>query len=223
MHLRQYSCIMKPSIVPPPWKLTGRGYIFVYKFSKDFIKNFSFLSSEEINQFKGSFGSVMIVQYKSSDAGPYDELLFIPGQIEYYKNKRYTISKIYVSTQISVDSGRENWGIPKELADFHFDMPNHYKEIIRIEKNHKIFFEVEVSRQKLKFPITTTIFPLMLHQFYQNKLFITKFRGKGMATFAKIENINVISDFFPPVKKPLLGLYVDPFELEFPVPEIIAS
>ncbi len=213
---------MKQSIIPPPWKLTGRGYIFIYKFSKDFIDKFSFLSADSLKRFKGSFGSVMIVDYKSSDAGPYYELLFIPGLIEYHKKRRFTISKIYVSTQISVDSGRENWGIPKELAHFSFETLNNSKEIIRIGKDNQIFFEAEISHYKLKFPITTGLLPIVLHQYYNNKLFITKFKGKGMARFARVLSVNVISDFFPPIKKPIAGFYVDPFELEFPIPEIIS-
>lgn len=213
---------MKKSIVPPPWKLTGRGYIFIYKFSKDFINKFSFLSTEDLKRFKGGFGSMMIVDYKSSNAGPYNELLFIPGLVEYHKKRRFTISKIYVSTQISVDSGRENWGIPKELAHFSIEAGDNSKEIIRIGKDNQIFFEVEVSHHKLKFPITTNLLPIKLHQYYNNKLFITKFKGKGMARFSKILSVNVISDFFPPIKKPMIGLYVDPFELEFPVPKIIS-
>lgn len=55
---------------------------------------------------------------QTSGVGPYRELLFIPGA--FHINGRYTFSipKIYVSTETSVNSGIKNWGIPKEVADF---------------------------------------------------------------------------------------------------------
>ncbi|GIX41822.1 MAG: hypothetical protein KatS3mg129_1555 [Leptospiraceae bacterium] len=208
---------MDKNIVPAPWKLQGRGFIFVYKFSKSFIKKYGFFSEETLKEFKGGFGSIMIVQYNESNAGPYDELLFIPGKVHIGNQKNYTITKIYVSTQISVDSGRENWGIPKELAHFSFETLSPKKEIIRVGKENQIFFEAEVSHSLWKFPVNTKYLPISLHQHYKNKIFITKFNGKGKASFAKIHNINIIPDYFPPVGKPISGLYIEPFELEFPV------
>ncbi len=212
--------LMKKQIVPPPWKLNGRGYIFVYKFNKNFIQNNGFVNTGSKLEFAGGFGFVMIVEYKNSDAGPYDELLFIPGKTKIQNNTNYSITKIYVSTQVSVDSGRENWGIPKEMAHFSFENLHQKREIIRVGREKEIFFEAEVSHSNFYFPITTRLLPIVLQQFYNHQLYFTQFKGSGRATFAKIHQINIIPNFFPPVGKSLFGLYVDPFELEFPVPTI---
>jgi hypothetical protein len=208
---------MNKNIVPAPWKLKGRGYIFVYKFSDKFIQQYGFLTDDYLIKYKGGFGSLMIVQYFESNAGPYDELLFIPGKVKIKNEINYSITKIYVSTQISIDSGRANWGIPKEMAHFSFEELSNKREIVRIGNKNQIFFEAEISHSPNLLPINTKFLPISLHQYYDKKIFLTQFKGKGKAGFAKIHSINIIPEFFPPVGKPIIGFYVNPFELEFPV------
>ena len=106
---------------PAPWMLHGKGYIFLYRFKKDFVERSGNIPEYLKDSFIGGFGSVMLVDYESSEAGPYGELLFIPGKFRFNGRKLDTISKIYVSTMESVVNGRANWGIPKEKADFSFE------------------------------------------------------------------------------------------------------
>jgi acetoacetate decarboxylase len=63
----------------------------------------------------------MLVDYEQSPVGPYQELLFIPGRFQFGRRRYYMVTQIYVSTQVSVENGQENWGIPKQLAQFHFE------------------------------------------------------------------------------------------------------
>lgn len=81
---------------PAPWNLTGSGLILVLR----------------------GLRVLMVVDYQSSNCGPYQELLYIPGKAHIGGQRRYTISDIYVSAMASVVNGRANWGIPKVLADF---------------------------------------------------------------------------------------------------------
>ena len=61
----------------------------------------------------------MFVDYAESGCGPYRELLFLPGAFPFDDGRRhFTISRILVSTWDSVVNGRNNWGIPKDRADF---------------------------------------------------------------------------------------------------------
>ncbi|KAF8754569.1 hypothetical protein RHS01_06054 [Rhizoctonia solani] len=58
--------------------------------------------------FQGGLGTIQLIRYHSSPVGPYDELLYVPGQMNY---------KIGGSSM----SGRRNSGnIPKHLAKFEF-------------------------------------------------------------------------------------------------------
>jgi len=53
-------------------------------------------------QFAGGLGTVMLVDYNTSNAGPYGELHFIPGKFKHQNKRLNSISKIYVSTLASV-------------------------------------------------------------------------------------------------------------------------
>lgn len=208
---------------PPPWKLKGNGYIFIYHFPKSFVEKHGFLADYQASRFNGDFvGTIMLVDYETSEVGPYRELLFVPGRLKFDKKKIFSISKIYVSSQDSIDNGRKNWGIPKELADFNITKPNEQETIFDVSVSGKTFFKVRLKNGSFKFPITTKFFPLKLAQKQNTDLYITNSPAKGSATFAKLVSAEVDSAFFPDISqlKPLSVLSVSNFEMIFPHPEI---
>ncbi|GAB3639487.1 acetoacetate decarboxylase family protein [Spirosoma arcticum] len=79
-----------------------------------------FLAPYQQRAYWGWVGTVMLVDYETSPVGPYQELLFVPGLFRFGDTTSFSIAKIYVSTRASVWNGRQNWGIPKELAHFSF-------------------------------------------------------------------------------------------------------
>jgi hypothetical protein len=206
-------------IALPPWQLTGSGYILLYRFTKAFVAEHGFLVDFQKEKFVSGWGTVMLVDYQSSPVGPYHELLFIPGLFSFNKKKVFSISKIYVSTQSSVINGIENWGIPKELADFHW-RKKQISDHIAISKDGVSFFEADFIKRRICFPISTTILPLTIVQAHKNRLMLTKPKSSGMAYLAKLQNIKVNGEFFPDLTKvkPLLVLHVENFKMEFPVP-----
>ncbi|GAB2637502.1 hypothetical protein GCM10027035_34030 [Emticicia sediminis] len=208
---------------PPPWKLKGNGYIFLYHFPKSFVEKFGFLADYQADRFNGDFvGTVMLVDYATSAVGPYHELLFVPGRLNFDKKKIFSTSKIYVSSQESVENGIANWGIPKELADFRISKLSEKEEVVEVMIAGKTFFKVHLQKRSFKFPITTKFFPLKLAQKLGNDLLITNSPAKGKASFAKLLNVEVDSLHFPAISqlKPLSILAVSDFEMEFPHPEI---
>jgi hypothetical protein len=202
-----------------PWKLTGSGYILLYRFTKAFVAEHGFLADFQKEKFVSGWGAVMLVDYQNSPVGPYHELLFIPGLFSFNKKKVFSISKIYVSTQSSVVNGIENWGIPKEFADFQWGKKQ-ISDHIAIFKDGVSFFQADFIRSRICFPISTTILPLTIVQAHKDRLILTKPKSSGMAYLAKLQNIKVSSDFFPDLTKvkPLLVLRVENFKMEFPVP-----
>jgi len=211
---------------PPPWKLEGNGYIFIYHFPKYFVEKFGFLADYQANRFDGDFvGTVMLVDYASSAVGSYQELLFIPGRLNFDKKKVFSISKIYVSSQDSVENGIANWGIPKDLADFTITKPTAKETIVEVLIEGKTFFKVHLRDGSFKFPISTQFFPLKLAQKLGDDLLITNSPAKGKATFAKLLNIEINEAHFPPISqlKPLSVLAVSDFEMEFPQPVILGN
>ena len=203
---------------PSPWKLNGRGYVFLYKIPRRLKREKYFIPDFAKGSDLSSLGTLMLVDYKRSTAGPYSELLFIPGKISYNNIKSHTISRIYVSTKESVYNGRENWGIPKELAEFKFIKQDKNSERIVVTVNDTIIFDALIVRILLPFPVTTRLFPIKLTQKLNNKIYFTKFNGKGIGRFARLKSIYVNPDYFPDISlvRPIAGVQVNPFSLEFP-------
>lgn len=105
-------------IAEAPWALRAQGYILVLRWPRERADADPFTPPELRDRRVGSFAYVMFLDYSHSPVGPYQELLFIPGGFRDDDRTCYTITRIYVSSADSVDSGRHNWGIPKEQASF---------------------------------------------------------------------------------------------------------
>ena len=209
-----------PNIAPAPWNLTGDAYIMVYKFSKDFVQEYGFLADYQRDRFLGYVGTVMLVDYKTSAVGPYQELLFIPGMFTFDWKKVFSISKIYVSSWDSVYNGIENWGIPKEFADFDWIQNIDGSEDISVKIEGIEFFKANFTKGFVSFPLTTKIFPLNIVQKLRKDLIITNPTAKGKAKLAKMRSVVVDKNFFPDLSKatPFLTMKVKEFEMIFNVP-----
>ncbi|MCG8514770.1 MAG: acetoacetate decarboxylase family protein [Halanaerobiales bacterium] len=209
--------------IPAPWNLTGNGYILLFKFSEKFVNTRGFVPPCFKDSFQHGLGSIMLVDYHSSDAGPYQELLFIPGKFLYQGQHLHTITKIYVSTVTSVINGRNNWGIPKELATFNFTPLDQHNEKISVTVNGNPAMKIHLKSGWLSFPVHTALLPFPLVQNLDQKIYYTKFIGKGTGRLAKIVDIDVNQKYFPDIGavKPLAVLKISNFKITFPVARIV--
>lgn len=209
---------------PAPWTLQGYGYILLYRFGTAFANQQApeFLANKAIP----GFGSVMLVNYQTSNCGPYGELLVIPGKYQYDQKNKHTISKIYVSSQASVNNGRSNWGIPKELAQFRFESLSDKIEKVTVTSENKgessPIFEASLKSGSVPFPVSTRLLPFPLIQHLDGQAFQTTFSGKGTGRFATMTDLSINENAFPDLSrfKPLTIIKVDPFEITFPVAKI---
>lgn len=209
----------KTKKIPAPWSLTGNGYIFIYKFPEKFKESPYFRISLSERASSG-FGTIMLVDYEKSDAGPYRELLFIPGEFDYLYKKFYSITKIYVSTQESVDNGRANWGIPKELADFQTVRIDKRRERIIVRKDGAIVFEAVLRKRLIPFRVSTRYFSHALVQKLEGPtVYFTEFNGSGRGRLAVLESLYCNPDYFPQVcsLRPMAVTAVEDFHITFPV------
>ncbi len=209
-------------IFPAPWQLKGYGYILLYRFSEAFVNQSVHIPDFLKGKFAGGFGSVMLVDYETSNAGPYGELLFIPGKFNHLGQKRNTISKIYVSSLASVENGRRNWGIPKQQADFHFEKLDNQREHIQINLGETVLADFIIKSGGPAFPVDTQLMPFPLVQLQDDQYFYTKFSGSGKGRLAKIEQIHIDPVGFPDISqcRPIAVIKVDPFRITFPEPVI---
>lgn len=207
---------------PAPWTLSGKGYILLYKLPKSFVEEKADVPEFLQGHFVGGFGALMLVDYSTSDAGPYSELLLIPGKFQHRGKKLNTISKIFVSTMASVENGRRNWGIPKEQAEFSFQSADPHTEKVRIFSGERTIAEFTLKAGKLSFPVNTKLFPFPLVQYHEGNYYYTTFQGSGTGKLAKLKDVRINPQLFPDVSgfKPLLAIRVNPFQITFPVATI---
>lgn len=219
------------AIVPPPWRLKGRGFMFLYHINKDWGSTPQALPVEgppggdparDAAAFCGGLAALMLVDYQESAVGPYRELLFIPGRFLFQGQRWHAISRIWVDSPTSVASGRANWGIPKELGQFTIQRSTPGVETWSVEQNGKVFFRATMRFGGLPLPVHTRLLPMPLLQWRQGQGYLTRFRGHGWGKIARLQDLSVDGAIFPAISnlKPLIGLAVDPFNLTFPLPQL---
>ncbi len=213
---------IRVAAAPAPWNLEGRGYIVLYKLSADFARERGFLPAG--CQSAGGLGALMLVDYRSSDAGPYRELLFMPGKLLISGGKWHRITKIYVSTMESVLNGRENWAIPKERADFDLRREGR-DEFAAVSLGGKPFFTARFRAGGPRFPVSTALLPFPLLQGEEGRYLQTTFSGRGAGRLASFEALEIDQEFFPDLSlaRPLAAIAVDPFRITFPVARAMAD
>ncbi|NJK43230.1 MAG: acetoacetate decarboxylase family protein [Pleurocapsa sp. SU_196_0] len=177
------------------------------------------------SRFAGGLGAVMVVDYASSDGGPYQELLFVPGRFRAPDGALYyAITRIFVSTQVSVDSGIQNWGIPKERADFQWSREDTL-ERVRVAQGDMPVAEFAFSSNSPGVLVTTDIVPSRFRTLAQlganGETVFTAPSGRGTVRLAKLERVTVNPALFPDLSefKPLVVTKAEPFQLGFPVPQ----
>jgi len=201
---------------PAPWQLTGSGVILLYRFPKRWVLEHGMLPAALRASFVGGVGAVMLVDYTGSDVGPYQEALFIPGQLWLGGGLVSSITRIFVSTVASVDGGRENWGIPKDLAEFQCQ-----GDSFRVWREGAPLLQAEVSGYGPKLPFATawSPLPLVIAQLRGGDLYRTRPGGKGALQLARVQHLEIDGSQFPDVSRfrPFLALRATDFQLTFPV------
>jgi Acetoacetate decarboxylase (ADC) len=210
--------------IPAPWELTGNGYIMLFKFPKSFILEQGFLDERFQAGFYGNVGTIIFADYRTSNAGPYQELLFMPGKVRYQRHKLHTISKVFVSSQESAENGLSNWGIPKELAAFRLSNEENGLETIKVSQNGVPVFDITIktSQSDLAFPLRTLFRPFPLVQFHEGKTFWFNIWGKGKGKLAQILKVEVNPELFPNFAffKHVAIIRVSKFRLKLPLAKV---
>ncbi|PBK59780.1 hypothetical protein ARMSODRAFT_966594 [Armillaria solidipes] len=115
-------------VAPAPWDLKARSWIFVLSplskqanFPAGWAAPYQAEALAGGGEFIGGPGMIMVVSYTETPVGPYDEVMYVPGRWKYADGTTGTrITRIYVSTAASMENGRRNWNIPKQVASFSF-------------------------------------------------------------------------------------------------------
>lgn len=108
---------------PAPWTLEGYGFQTLHLLDVDRARRFipSYLQIVQVLPGK-TLGGVYLVYYGTSPVDAYNELIIVSGIVTYAGKFGAWISHLYVDNSNSVEGGRNIWGLPKELAQFHWHL-----------------------------------------------------------------------------------------------------
>lgn len=209
-------------IVPPPWQLAGYGYVVVLNTRDD--RGARFLPPTLAAQRITGPGVLMFVDYSTSGVGAYRELLFIPGRVPSGKRAAWTIGRIFVSTQASVASGRANWGIPKDLAEFEVT-PSGEGHRVRVMQHGSLVADLSFSVWGPRLPMPGWLMPARFRRFVQHhddRTFAYSPRASGRTRLARLDTAVVDTDAFPDIRPSRVhaAAQVPQFLMSFPVAEI---
>jgi hypothetical protein len=209
--------------VPAPWQLEGRGFVLVYRFPQEHVLSAGWLPEALKPRFIGGLGTLMLVDYTSSNAGPYGEALFVPGMFRMNGRRLFSITRILVSTMASVANGRRNWAIPKEPADFTFHDEGDVTEVsVRIDGSAVLDARLRAYGPRL--PVNTAWLPYKatLGQPQDGQVLSIAPQARGQSRLATLQHIQCDASLFPDLAgfRPLVALALPHFHMVFPVSDV---
>lgn len=210
---------------PAPWQLRGQGYILAIRLPGDVLEQQSFINEEQRASRRGQLVYAMFVDYQSSGVGPYHELLFIPGTLQFKTARRLSISRIYVSTWESVVNGHDNWGIPKDRCDFQVKYGKDDIDEVKLSVDGHVFAELKFRPKYFRLPFNGSWVPEKLRtlsQWFKGREFTYTPTAKGHIRPAQLLESRFDSRYFPDLArgKVVACVKVTDFEMVFPVAEI---
>ena len=169
---------------PAPWQLRADGYLLL-------LRPTHLSAAYRAEAQVGSWAYAIFADYASSPVGPYRELLFIPGAVKLGRQLLPTITKIYVSTQASVDNGRANWGLPKELAAFTVEHRSRRLDHLTMRVDSKIAVDLTLESVGPRLPLASWMLPASvrtLGQQLDGTTFVVVPSASGRMQWARVKH-----------------------------------
>jgi hypothetical protein len=218
-------------LCPPPWDLRGSGWIVALRLPPGSPAREAFLPAELAGRGRSLVSFLMYVDYAESGCGPYRELLFIPGSFPFEDGRGHlTISRILVSTWDSVVNGRNNWGIPKDRADFEVEPPaaGRREECVRVTSDGREVCELRFapSRFAPRLPVYGGLLPVGLRtlaQFLRGRTYYYAPEARGRVRPGRLVSWRFDAMLFPDLSSAavLAVLKVESFRMVFPLARIV--
>lgn len=135
------------------------------------------------------WSALAFVDYAGSAVGPYREFLILDRLLRRGGRAGGTVEQIWVDSQRSVDSGRANWGIPKDMAEF-----THHRgatEQWSVAVGGSPLASVELRPVGPSLPVAKPRFGAYLLQTRAGRAFATPISIAGMIRVARVVRIEV--------------------------------
>ncbi len=221
--------VARPSdiaLAPAPWDLSGQGYIVAVRLPREVLEQGSFLPPGLRRVGRSRLAYLMFVDYSNSDVGPYHELLYIPGVLDFGRRRNLSISRIFVSSWASVVNGENNWGIPKDRCDFAVDYgADGVDRVACTAADGTAFAELELQARGPRLPAPGHWVPRKLRtlsQLREGKVYSYAPEARGHVRFARVRNWRFDARYFPDLARGevVSAMKITDFRMIFPVAEV---
>lgn len=207
--------------VAPPWHLEGDGLILLLKGRQGASDPRWYAMADSGELARPGIGMLMFADYWRSEAGPYRELLFMPGRFRSGDRLLWSITRILVSSTASVDGGRANWGIPKELGDFGLSQDPDGSRRLRVTQEGRTVADLAWRPRGPGLPVSSRLLPpawRTLIQRLDGRQFLLTPSARGAMGSARIERLQTDPAMFPALgpQEVMAAFAVPRFEMTFP-------
>lgn len=157
---------MSQETVPAPWSLQGDAFLLP-TFRTKKIKQYDANPLHGAKHW-GLAGGILLARYHDTAVGPYNELIFTSGLHRLGSHVGFHISQIYVDSASSLLGGRLNWGVPKELADFDWQIKDQVIQVkVTLRGKSQPFLTATFDQSKLHVPASSVVVPPPLKSILQ--------------------------------------------------------
>lgn len=218
-----------PSVprVPAPWSLRGHAWMVALRLPPGDPARTAFLPPGLQATVKAAFSVLMCVVYDEAPCGPYRELLFIPGTMNFGDARHPSISRILVSTWDSVVNGRRNWGIPKDRANFDWvrsDDADRWR--VSGDDGHELCAIEFAAAAGVRLPLRSSWTPgrfATLAQRLDGRTYYCAPTATGSMRLCRVRHWQFDAALFPDLSRAtvLAALRIDDFRMTFPVARIV--
>jgi acetoacetate decarboxylase len=137
---------------PAPWSLFGSGVFTLHRVEIDRARSFVPPQLQIVPILPGkTLGVLLLIQYGPGSVLEYHELIVVPALVRFGWRVGIWVSHIYVDHPESVAGGREIWGLPKELAEFAWDLET--TGVVSVRQGDRTLCVLQGSQPRLMAPI----------------------------------------------------------------------
>lgn len=207
---------------PAPWLLHASAYAVLARLPPDASEQAWFVAPSLRGKRCSQLVILLYVDYRSSDCGPYHELIAGGVSFDFGDKRMPSITRIYVSTFESVVNGRANWGIPKDRADFAVERTSGHGERVAVSRDGCTVARFELQGRGPALPVSAAMLPAAwrtVAQHWQGQEYRIVIAAKGKARLARVVDWSFDPELFPDFAqaKVIAAAHLPSFEMTFPV------
>lgn len=167
---------------PAPWRLKGCAVHALRLVDRTLARPFVPLDLDIVSLLPGkTLGGLFLSFYEQGSIQSCNELIVVPALTRHGRTLGFWISHIYVDHPDSLAGGRAIWGLPKEMAQFTWQMGNHSHVLVRQDEQMLCTLHYGPQRHMWRQPFSLPVFSILAGDliFYKGAFSARLGLGKG--------------------------------------------